>query len=106
MASVDTKCLVQQGFWMMKTPNLHDPATTVLYGMYRMAIWFSHNHSYFFFTLDTYQWTYIHCKDPPEGCFLVGGCSIRIFAKNMGDPYYEPTIVIHDKYESVDLNTI
>ena len=23
--------------------------------------------------------------------------SIRIFAKNMGDPYYEPTIVVHDK---------
>ena len=23
-------------------------------------------------------------------------CSIRIFAKNMGDPYYEPTIVVHD----------
>ena len=21
---------------------------------------------------------------------------IRIFAKNMGDPYYEPTIVVHD----------
>ena len=23
--------------------------------------------------------------------------SIRIFAKNMGDPYYELTIVVHDK---------
>ena len=23
-------------------------------------------------------------------------CSIRIFAKNIGDPYYEPTIVVHD----------
>ena len=23
--------------------------------------------------------------------------SIRIFARNMGDPYYEPTIVVHDK---------
>ena len=22
--------------------------------------------------------------------------SIRIFAKNMGDPYYEPTIMVHD----------
>ena len=22
--------------------------------------------------------------------------SIRVFAKNMGDPYYEPTIVVHD----------
>ena len=22
--------------------------------------------------------------------------SIRIFAKNMGNPYYEPTIVVHD----------
>jgi len=22
--------------------------------------------------------------------------SIRVFAKNLGDPYYEPTIVIHD----------
>jgi len=24
-------------------------------------------------------------------------CSIRVFAKNLGDPYYEPTIVVHDK---------
>ena len=23
-------------------------------------------------------------------------CSIRIFAKNMGDPYYEPTTMVHD----------
>jgi len=23
-------------------------------------------------------------------------CSIRIFAKNMDDPYYEPTIVVHE----------
>jgi len=33
------------------------------------------------------------------GCFLrqiLGVCSIRIFAKNMGDPYYEPIIVVHD----------
>jgi len=33
------------------------------------------------------------------GCFLrqvLGVCSIRIFAKNMGNPYYEPTIVVHD----------
>jgi len=33
------------------------------------------------------------------GCFLrqvLGVRSIRIFAKNMGDPYYEPTIVVHD----------
>jgi len=33
------------------------------------------------------------------GCFLMqllGVCSIRIFAKNMGNPYYEPTIVVHD----------
>ena len=33
------------------------------------------------------------------GCFLrllLGACSIRIFAKNMGDPYYESTIVVHD----------
>jgi len=22
--------------------------------------------------------------------------SIRVFAKNLGDPYYEPTIVVHD----------
>ena len=22
--------------------------------------------------------------------------SIRVFAKNKGDPYYEPTIVVHD----------
>ena len=25
-------------------------------------------------------------------------CSIRVFAKNMGDPYYEPTIVVHDMW--------
>jgi len=24
---------------------------------------------------------------------------IRVFAKNMGDPYYEPTIVVHDTTE-------
>ena len=23
-------------------------------------------------------------------------CSIRVFAKNKGDSYYEPTIVVHD----------
>jgi len=23
-------------------------------------------------------------------------CSIRVFAKNLGNPYYEPTIVVHD----------
>ena len=23
-------------------------------------------------------------------------CSIRVLAKNHGDPYYEPTIVVHD----------
>jgi len=42
-----------------------------------------------------------------RGLFLVGGCflrlvldvcPIRIFAKNMGDPYYEPTIVVHDVF--------
>ena len=27
---------------------------------------------------------------------VLGVCSIKIFAKNMGDPYYEPTIVVHD----------
>ena len=27
---------------------------------------------------------------------VLGVCSIRTFAKNMGDPYYEPTIVVHD----------
>ena len=25
-------------------------------------------------------------------------CSIRIFAKNMGDPNYERTIMVHDIY--------
>jgi len=33
------------------------------------------------------------------GCFLrqvLGVCSIRVFAKNIGDPYYEPSIVVHD----------
>ena len=28
---------------------------------------------------------------------VLGVCSIRISAENMGDPYYEPTIVVHDK---------
>ena len=35
------------------------------------------------------------------GCFLrqvLGVCSIRIFAKNIGDPYYEPTIMGHDTF--------
>jgi len=27
---------------------------------------------------------------------VLGVCSIRIFAKSIGDPYYEPTIVVHD----------
>jgi len=27
---------------------------------------------------------------------ILGVRSIRIFAKNMGDPYFEPTIVVHD----------
>ena len=29
--------------------------------------------------------------------------SIRIFAKNMGDPYYEPTIVVHDTLDTTIL---
>ena len=28
--------------------------------------------------------------------WLLGVCSIRVLAKNHGDPYYEPTIVVHD----------
>jgi len=34
------------------------------------------------------------------GCFfrqVLGVCSIRIFAKKIANPYYEPTIVVHDK---------
>jgi len=31
---------------------------------------------------------------------VLGVCPIRIFAKNMGDPYYEPTIMVHDKVAS------
>ena len=27
---------------------------------------------------------------------VLGVCSIRIFEKNISDPYYEPTIVVHD----------
>jgi len=27
--------------------------------------------------------------------------SIRVFAKNLGDPYYEPTIVVHDNFNAV-----
>ena len=29
-------------------------------------------------------------------------CSIRIFAKNIGDPYYEPTIVVHDNNNNMN----
>jgi len=32
----------------------------------------AHSSFFFFFSLDTYSWTYIHCKEPPE-LFLVGG---------------------------------
>ena len=32
-------------------------------------------------------------------------CSIRIFAKNMGDPYYEPSIVVHDYIDNTSLAT-
>ena len=28
--------------------------------------------------------------------WLLGVCSIRVWAKNHGDPYYEPTIAVHD----------
>ena len=47
------------------------------------------------FLIDTY---YNHCKEDLEGVFKValGVFSIGVFAKNMGDPYYEPTIVVHD----------
>ena len=27
--------------------------------------------------------------------------SIRIFTKNMDDPYYEPTVVVHDNTASI-----
>ena len=29
---------------------------------------------------------------------LLGVYSIRVFAKNMGDSYYEPTIMVHAKF--------
>ena len=29
--------------------------------------------------------------------WFLGVRSIRIFAKNMGDPYYEPTTVVHER---------
>ena len=32
--------------------------------------------------------------------WLLGVCSIRVLVKNHGDPYYEPTIVVHDKDHS------
>ena len=32
--------------------------------------------------------------------------SIRVFAKNMDDPYYEPTIVVHDTYTKLILNVL
>ena len=28
--------------------------------------------------------------------WLLGVCSIRVLGKNHGDPYYEPTVVVHD----------
>ena len=31
--------------------------------------------------------------------WLLGVCSIRVLAKNHGDPNYEPTIVVHDYKE-------
>ena len=51
------------------------------------------------FSLDTYWWTYVACKESPEGCFQFVDafkvvCSITIFAKGMGDPSNEPTIVV------------
>ena len=66
------------------------------------------------FSLDTYQWTYITCKEPPEVCFqFVDAFSGRFqvyvlsgfFAENMGDPYYEPTIMVHNMVTS-KLSTI
>ena len=30
-------------------------------------------------------------------------CAFRIIVKNMGDPYYEPTIVVHDEI-SIELS--
>jgi len=44
-----------------------------------------------------------------EGCFswwLSGVCSFRVFAKNIGDPYYEPTIVVHDCTPTVDAGCV
>jgi len=35
-------------------------------------------------------------KDAFKSIF-VWVCSVRIFEKNMGDPYYEPTIMVHNK---------
>jgi len=29
--------------------------------------------------------------------WLLGVCSIRVLAKNHGDPYYEPKNMVHDK---------
>jgi len=31
-------------------------------------------------------------------------CSIRVFAKNQGNPYYEPTIVVHDDDHPKDVH--
>ena len=30
--------------------------------------------------------------------------SIRVFAKNMGNPYYEPTIVVHDNSTHIGIS--
>jgi len=30
--------------------------------------------------------------------------SIGVFAKNLGDPYYEPTIVVHDMNKMANFN--
>ena len=32
--------------------------------------------------------------------------SIRSFVKNMGNPYYEPTIVVHDTYHMYIINNL
>jgi len=70
--------------------------------MNKMAnFWYAHTDS---FSLFTYQETYTPYKESLKldwrmvyKVFFSCG-SIRVFAKNMGDPHYEPTIVVHDMW--------
>jgi len=64
-----------------------------------------------FFSLDifTSEPAYIHCKEPLEGCFKLlktfkGRYILLGFCKNnLGVPYYEPTIAVHDMFHIINI---